>query len=75
MAVGGEDLLAGPIGEPVGRDEVGKDSWPLCYRKRIFLHRFGRTRFWYLVAPGSGISREISRIYFWNLTGRPVIHG
>jgi len=29
---------------------------------------FCRIRFWYLVAPGSGISREISRIYFWNLT-------
>jgi hypothetical protein len=27
-----------------------------------------RIRFWYSVAPGSGISREISRIYFWNLT-------
>src|ERR1700756_1986147 len=27
-----------------------------------------RTRFWYLVAPGSGISREISCIFFWNLT-------
>jgi hypothetical protein len=24
-------------------------------------------RFWYPVAPGSGISRETSRIYFWNL--------
>jgi hypothetical protein len=29
---------------------------------------FCRIRFWYLVAPGSGISRETSRIYFWNLT-------
>jgi hypothetical protein len=29
---------------------------------------FCRIRFWYLVASASGISREISRIYFWNLT-------
>jgi hypothetical protein len=29
---------------------------------------FCRTRFWYIVASGSGISRETSRIYFWNLT-------
>jgi hypothetical protein len=26
-------------------------------------------RFWYAVASGSGISREISRNSFWNLTG------
>ena len=32
---------------------------------------FCRTRFWYLVAPGSGIPRETSRIYFWNLTTTP----
>jgi hypothetical protein len=25
-------------------------------------------RFWYGVAPGSGISRETCRISFWNLT-------
>jgi hypothetical protein len=31
---------------------------------------FGRIRFWYPVALGSGISRETSRIYFWNLTAR-----
>jgi hypothetical protein len=29
---------------------------------------FCRIRFWYPVASGSGISRESSRIYFWNLT-------
>ena len=29
---------------------------------------FCRTRFWYLVTSASGISREISRIYFWDLT-------
>jgi hypothetical protein len=29
---------------------------------------FCRIRFWYLVAPGAGISRETSRIHFWNLT-------
>jgi hypothetical protein len=29
---------------------------------------FCRIRFWYAVAPGSGISRETSRNYFWNLT-------
>jgi hypothetical protein len=29
---------------------------------------FCRIRFWYLVAPGSGISRETSRNYFSNLT-------
>jgi hypothetical protein len=29
---------------------------------------FCRIRFWYPVAPGSGISRETSRIHFWNLT-------
>ena len=29
---------------------------------------FCRIRFWYLVAAGSGISRKLSRIYFWNLT-------
>jgi len=29
---------------------------------------FCRIRFWYLVASGSGISRETSRISFWNLT-------
>jgi hypothetical protein len=29
---------------------------------------FCRIRFWYLVASGSGISRETGRIYFWNLT-------
>jgi hypothetical protein len=27
-----------------------------------------RIRFWYLVASGSGIYREISGNYFWNLT-------
>jgi hypothetical protein len=27
-----------------------------------------RIRFWYVVAPGSGISRETSRNCFWNLT-------
>jgi len=32
-----------------------------------------RTRFWYLVSPGSGISRETSRIYFWNLTDDDVM--
>ena len=34
---------------------------------------FGRTRFWYLVALGSGISRETSRNHFWNLTAAVVI--
>jgi hypothetical protein len=29
---------------------------------------FCRIRFWYLVASASGISRETSRNYFWNLT-------
>jgi hypothetical protein len=29
---------------------------------------FCRIRFWYAVGPGSGISRETSRNYFWNLT-------
>jgi hypothetical protein len=29
---------------------------------------FRLTCFWYLVSPGSGISRETSRIYLWNLT-------
>jgi hypothetical protein len=36
---------------------------------------FCRIRFWYPVAPGSGISKENSRNYFWNLTGsaRPLV--
>ena len=29
---------------------------------------FCRIRFWYPVAPGSGISREACRNHFWNLT-------
>ena len=29
---------------------------------------FCRIRFWYPVSSGSGISRETSRIYLWNLT-------
>jgi hypothetical protein len=31
---------------------------------------FCRIRFWYAVAPGSGISRDTSNIFFWNL---PVV--
>ena len=33
---------------------------------------FCRIRFWYLVALGSGIFREICRIYFWNLTAEAI---
>jgi hypothetical protein len=29
---------------------------------------FCRIRFWYLVAPGSGSSREAGRKHLWNLT-------
>jgi hypothetical protein len=34
---------------------------------------FCRIRFWYLVAPGSGISREASRIHSWTLTAAAAI--
>jgi len=34
---------------------------------------FCRIRFWYAVASGSGISRETSRIFFWNLTQVQVL--
>ena len=63
---------------PGKREKIGCDcghlgrSVDLVARLLVNLG-FCRTRFWYLVASGSGISRETSRIHFWNLTSSSVL--
>jgi hypothetical protein len=47
--------------------------WHLGLRQNLVARllvnlEFCRIRFWYPVAPGSGICRETGRNYFWNLT-------